>query len=43
MPDLEADILEAFIAGFRAGKKTVMAEIEKRIDNRSQETEQQAG
>lgn len=28
MPDKEADILEVFVAGFRAGKMTTMAELE---------------
>ncbi len=27
MPDQEADILEVFVAGFRAGKMTTMAEL----------------
>lgn len=27
MPDQEADILEVFVAGFRAGKITAMAEL----------------
>lgn len=27
MPDKEADILEVFVAGFRAGKMTAMAEL----------------
>lgn len=27
MPDHEADILEVFVAGFRAGKMTTMAEL----------------
>lgn len=28
MPDKEADMLEVFVAGFRAGKKTMKSEIE---------------
>lgn len=27
MPDKEADILEVFVAGFRAGKVSIMAEL----------------
>lgn len=41
MPDKEADILEVFVAGFRAGKMTTMNEVKQKTESKNDSSKQQ--